>query len=565
MCGIGVYASKNSVLEIQSMKPFMDCIIHRGPDNQSITQIDNNLIFANNRLSIIDGIERSNQPFCYKNYTITFNGAIYNFIEIKQELIELGHTFITESDTEVILHAYEEYGPKCLDKFNGMWAFAIYDSDSNTLFAARDRYAIKPLYYYHSKTEFLIASELKQFKHIDLVSLSYNKKRIVEYLNNGGFKNFDYKTFYNEVFQLEGGTYMLFDVNAFSKKLYRYYNIEDSTTSGVKDYDSLQELMANSIEKRLRADMNPGVLLSGGVDSSILTIGALQHTTNISSYSFIESRDSSMDESPFISDFLQKYPHKNNQVSLPEQMKKLIDECIYYQDEPPASLSVVAQFILYKLASYNKEKLTLSGQGADEIFGGYPRFFSYIPKSKMLLNLGNAIEQFRILLKNKKKATEPIFVFKDDSTDKVFSSKSYTKYLLFNKGLRDLLHYEDRNSMAHSVESRLPYLDFRLVEGMYNSKNSFKFKLARLKGALYQTFKQELPSSIFNRMNKLAFDTPEEILLKNDFFNFDEELGKLKSKFPDLPWNKKFKSSTVGEFTAWQVYFLNRFFEIDRI
>jgi len=564
MCGIGVYASKTAMLKADSMKNFMDCIKHRGPDHQAIIEVNSHFLIANNRLAVIDDKERSNQPLSYKNLTITFNGAIYNYIELRNDLVSLGHKFTTESDTEVVLHAYHEYGTDCLHKFNGMWAFAIHDKESNTVFAARDRFSIKPLYYYHSSSEFLIASEIKQFKQIDSINLSYNKKRIVEYLNSGGFKNFDFKTFYNEIFQLEGGTYLILNLEDFSKNLYRYYSIDSSTENTIEDIDTLQKLIKDSIDKRLRADLDPGVLLSGGIDSSVLTIGTLQSKPSTSSYSFIESRDESMNETPFIQDLLNKFPHKNNQVSLPDDVTKLIDECIYFQDEPPASLSVIAQYILYKLASFNKEKLILSGQGADEIFGGYPRFFTFIPKTKFLFNLGNALNQFRILLKSKKKYQEPLFVLNDNSVKNPTSCKSYTQNLLFKKGLRDLLHYEDRNSMANGIESRLPYLDVRLVEGMYNAKNSFKFQFGRLKGALYQTFKQELPESIFQRMNKLAFDTPEKLLLQNSFFNFEKELKKLKASFPDLPWNTKFSISAVNEFTAWQVYFLNRFLDLDK-
>jgi asparagine synthase (glutamine-hydrolysing) len=268
-----------------------------------------------------------------------------------------------------------------------------------------------------------------------------------------------------------------------------------------------------------------------------------------------------MNEEEFIKSLILKFPHKNNQVLLPENLEKLIDECIYFQDEPPASLSVVAQYILYKLANYNKEKVILSGQGADEIFGGYPRFFAFIPRFTLLYYFRNAWALFKSLIKKKGPVGESIFTYDSKKKNSFRTSSDYSKYLITKHGLRDLLHYEDRNSMANSIESRLPYMDFRLVEGMINSKNSFKFQLAKLKGALYNSFKTDLPKLIFNRINKIAFDTPEKELLKENFFNPKEELEKLKASFPDLPWNSKFKSESLNEFTAWQLYFLNKFID----
>jgi asparagine synthase (glutamine-hydrolysing) len=501
----------------------------------------------------------------YKGFTISFNGAIYNYKELRKELEDVGHTFKTESDTEVILHAYEEFGAECLHRFNGMWAFVIHDASTNKLFVTRDRFSIKPLYYYHDQSDFFIASEVKQFKTIEGINLSYNKKRIVEFLQSGGFKNFDFKTFYNEIFQLEGGTYMIFNLEDFTKKLFKYYDFEDDDKGGIKADEELKSLIKESIALRKRADVPYGLTLSGGLDSCIIGQEVFRADNAIKSYSYIAEKDYELSEERYVNAFLDMYPHTNHQIIFPESIERVIKECIYFQDEPPASLSAVAQFLVYKLAKNKGEKVLLSGQGADEVFGGYPRFFGFIPKIAMILYFRNTISLFRVLKKNRVELGDELFNFELSKKDRFNSSKEYSKYLMRSYGLRDLLHYEDRNSMASSIESRLPYLDYRIVERGIKSRDYFKFQLGRLKGSMLNAFKEFLPNLLFKRIKKLAFDTPEKRLLDEGFFSIEEELNKLKNKFPDLPWNDKLDFNRINVFTAWQVYFLNLFIDSDSI
>lgn len=559
MCGIGLYASFSSQLKEKDLSLFMKSILHRGPDSQNIIQLNEKLLIASNRLAIIDVNQRSNQPMEYQHLTITFNGAIYNYLELKEELLKLGHSFKTESDTEVILHAYKEFGLDCVHKFNGMWAFVIHDAKSKTLFAARDRFSIKPLYYYHSSSSFLIGSEIKQFKTMENLNLSYNKRKIVDYISSGGFKNFDHKTFYNEIFQLEGGTYLVFNLEDFSKNIYKYYDFKDDKGE-MKEIKDLKSLVKDSIQMRKRSDMKFGITLSGGIDSSILAIESIENSS-LNSYSFIETRDNELNEESYIYSILEDYPHTNHQVTFPEEFRELVKECIYYQDEPLASLSTVAQFLVYKLAKSKGEKVLFSGQGADEVFGGYPRFFMFIPKLSFLFHYKNVFSLFKILKKSMPADTESIFKVANPNNSKFKSSKSYSKHLLSKFGLRDLLHYEDRNSMANSMESRLPYLDYRIVERGIKSSDYFKFRLGKLKGVLYDAYNEKLPSLIFRRIKKLAFDTPEKRLLDEGVFSIEDELNKLKNKFPDLPWNEKLNIQKINLFNAWQLYFLNIFLE----
>lgn len=567
MCGIGFWYNKNGV-NSSVFKKYMDKIIHRGPDNQQQILIDKNNIIGNNRLAIIDNNPRSNQPFNFEDLIISFNGAIYNYQEIKKELTNLGHTFLTESDTEVIIHAYMEYGASCVNKFEGMWAFVIYDKKKELVFCSRDRLGIKPLYYYSNNQELIISSEVKQFKEIPSIHWKMNKHKVHSYLSSGGFSNQDNQTFIQNIFQLEPGNNLIYSIKTGSISLEQYYSIEkkhDAINKG-----SLLNIIKTSVEKRLIGDQETSVMLSGGLDSSIISYHLLENKKSINSYSFIEPRESSMDESDYIKEFLLKFPHENNQVVFPDKIEQLIKECIYYQDEPPASLSTVAQFLLYKLAASRGERLMLSGQGADELFGGYPRFLSFIRPIKWLMNpieiISNILIYGKRFILNKKSKNN---ILNNESIESIHSNQnnfktsfSYTSFLMQKNGLRDLLHYEDRNSMSSGIETRLPFLDTLLINSSRNMKDEIKFKNAKRKGILLHNYKNILPGKIINRRNKMAFDTPEELLLKNSFFNANSEFQKLKNSVPNLDWNESFSlDKDASVFLKWQIYFLNIWIE----
>ena len=560
MCGIGVWFTRANKWPINLFGDFMSVISHRGPDAQIQVEVEPGLFFGNNRLAIIDNNARSNQPFIYQHFTIIFNGAIYNFQEIKKDLLNKGHQFNTESDTEVIVHAFEEYGDKCVELFDGMWAFVIHDSIKKTLFVSRDRFGIKPLYYSCNSDQLFIGSEIKQFRIIPEFELNIRSKSVQYYLESGGFKNHDANTFYEDVFQLEPGCSMLYRLEDFSLEKRRYYDLKETTKS---DHANVAELINDSVLKRTISDFTPSVMFSGGLDSSIILGHLLQHNPHTKSYSFIEDRDELLNEGEYISAFLNQYKHENHQVSLPEKIDTLISDCLVAQDEPPASLSAVAQFLIYSLASRNGEKLMMSGQGADELFAGYPRNLSLLSKGSFFKSpirtidfiKDNSTLLFRHFTSNKENVpfSNPLMPQSNFST-----IKDYMYYLINSNGLRDLLHYEDRNSMAHGIETRVPFLSHELVEFAYHLEDKKKLSRLKRKGILLDSYRKVLPPKIYKRKNKLAFDTPEKYLLKQGVFSVEKELLKVKEKFPKIEWNDNYIPSADSDVMfAWQLRFLN--------
>ena len=560
MCGIGLAFSKKNRIEAAVFQRFMDSVAHRGPDHQAFIELNEQGWIGSTRLAIIDQQARSNQPFRFQHLTLSFNGAIYNFKDLRSQLTKEGYKFETESDTEVVIKSYAAYGQDCVHKFEGMWSFVIFDSLRNQVFASRDRFGIKPLYFLDGEDDFWIGSELKQFKAAGL-QLTINSKQVQYYLESGGFKNHSSATFFNEILQLEPGHNLLFDFESMQLRVDRYYSLSDAPLPAP---GNLTDVIAKAVEDREIGDINPAMMFSGGLDSSILLLHLLKNQGPTRSYSFIEKAESSLDESPYISAFLERFPHENHQMEFPSTLDKLIAECIDAQDEPPASLSAVAQFMLYALANRVGEKLMMSGQGADEIFGGYPRFLSFIPRVHYL---GHPIESIGLLRKygkrllgNQKMQKESVFFQKGDFEQPSFSNQQeYMLYLFEKNGLRDLLHYEDRNSMAHHIETRVPFLDRRLVEYAYHLPIEVKMQGLKGKGVLVENYREILPKKIIERKDKLAFDTPEERLINNGMINVSEALDICIAAFPDLQWNELHSIlDRTNPIQQWQIYFLSR-------
>lgn len=564
MCGIGLWYSKEKMFIEEAFKKYMLRIVHRGPDFQAQIKLNDHLFIGNNRLGIIDNNPRSNQPFNYLHYTISFNGAIYNFKALRQELIALGHQFHTESDTELIIHSFAEFGPSCVDNFDGMWAFVIYDKQREELFCSRDRFGIKPFYYLYTDTGFYVGSELKQFVEIPEYQRDINSSMVKYYLDSGGFKNYSEQTFYTGILQLEPGHHLIFNIKSHKLEVIKYYALEETEEP---DNQYVIELIEEAVRNRTIADINPAVMFSGGLDSSILLGHLLQIQNNTRSYSFIEDRIDTMNETSYIESFLEKYNHQNHQISLPDNFDKLLADCLYMQDEPPASLSALAQYLIYSLASKNNERLMISGQGADELFAGYPRNLSLIKPIQFIKYPRATIsfigDNFDLILKRISPSISQSSLFNTNlnNASNYNSIQSYMKYLIENNGLRDLLHYEDRNSMAHGIETRLPFLSHHLVEFAYHLDEQLKMKGLKRKGLLLDAYREVIPAKILARKNKIAFDTPEAFLLKANYFSATDNLKKIKEKFPQLDWNEKFNLKEHGNpIMIWQMKFLNSLF-----
>ncbi len=545
MCGIyGInkQKTKESILTIMKLADF------RGPDFTG-TFLSENYSFGHNRLAIIDLESRSNQPFSCDGYEIVFNGEIYNYQEIKEELIDEGYSFHTSSDTEVLLQGYKHFGEDILHKLNGMFAFVIYNPVKNIFFGARDRLGKKPFYYYKKEGIFEFASQLKQIAHEK--DLNINKKSEKLYFRYGYVP--EPYTIFENVYKLEAGHSFFYDLESceFSKK--QYWDISTKEEHLDDSYDSikadLKMLLIDSVKQRLHSDVPVGVFLSGGVDSSLVAaIVAKELGEKLDTFS-IKFSDNEFDESNIAKEVAGLLGTKHHTLECkPEDMIELIDNLHEYYDEPYNDSSALAMMILSR-ETKKHVTVALSGDGGDELFWGYNNYFrmaKVAPLYKLpeflrtvgssLLNLVPNYRVKKIAEGLKIDSLEELFLYSGRLFDfeKLFKQENilcqdaYKKYLYSQKDFfermsdydiktylnGDIFTKVDRATMAYSLEARTPLVDYRIVE--FSQKIPFKYKYQNgsgkniLKDILYDY----LPKELFNRP-KSGFTVP----LKNWFRN----------------------------------------------
>ena len=519
---------------------------HRGPDSNDFWS-DDHISLGHNRLSIIDLSDNGKQPMHRGDWVISYNGEIYNYLEIKNELeTKYNASFITKSDTEVILAAWERWGEKALNKFRGMWAFAIYNKKNHELYLCRDRFGVKPLYYYNMNGHFLFASEIKAILEDVNVSRRANLTTVIDYLI--GFHDHGEATFFENIYQIEPGCYMRYNpVNGF-KELHQYYDLAKATVGKTSTIEEFAKCFQESVLLHLRSDVPVGTCLSGGLDSSSIATMASKYMKEYYGQQFhavtAQSEDSSNDESqyarkvvehssliwyltkPSADDFLQ-YWHK----------------CQWFQEEPIGTPSIFMQFCVMQIAREAGLKVMLDGQGGDEALLGYERYYSTFfwdglkhgKPIRMGVEFFKAIEnskltamqmlQFqayflltwlRILTNKKKWQAIPQNVLQHGLNTLRNSCKTYkdirslqiaeiTKYQMPH-----LLKYEDRNSMAWSVEARVPFVDYKVIETAVSLKPDGKINNGYTKYALRKTMDGEMPDSITWRKNKIGFEAPTD-------------------------------------------------------
>jgi len=474
------------------------------------------------------------------NLWITYNGEVYNYVELKEELINKGYKFKSTSDTEVVLVAYKEWGEECVKRFNGMWSFAIWDRNKNQIFLSRDRVGIKPLYYYNKSGNFILCSEIKGIRTYLNNKLTLNEKKIYEYLIRGqNFVGKSDETIYKEVKQLMPGSNLILKENRMIIDKYYTLKLIENRFSFNENVDKFKELFFQAIKYRLRSDVEVGSCLSGGLDSSSLVSFASQKfNKEFHTFSAIWPGNS-CDESYFVDKVNKKYHcHSNAFIPDLDNLLEVIDKEIWYQEIPLAGSSLLAQWFVMEKAKEKNIKVLLDGQGADEILSGYPFYLTpyinemiYSFKWKELYKYypslrknGYTFKWFINLQKYRfispfKKATFPI---KKVLLDKYkFGTNNQNGYICtyLPKFLKDqiektivpgLLHFEDRNSMAHSVESRVPFLDHKLLEFAVNIPTEQKIHGALTKIILRESMKNYLPIEIYNRTDKIGFSTPIE-------------------------------------------------------
>ncbi|WP_100076844.1 asparagine synthase (glutamine-hydrolyzing) [Chryseobacterium camelliae] len=568
MCGIvGIVSRNKNILTYQQIKMMTDAIEHRGPDGdgQWIDETEN-VGLGHRRLSIIDLSDAGSQPMHYLDrYSIVFNGEIYNYLEIRDFLSTKGYVFRSDSDTEVLMANFDYKKEKCLEDFDGMFAFAIWDKQEQKLFCARDRFGEKPFYYYQNNESFYFGSEMKALWRVD-VPRKTNGRMLFNYWHFGYINNSNdlSETFYEDIYQLEPSHYMFIDSNGKIVKKHKYWDIDHRNQLDFVDFREAKEtffrLFETSISRRLRSDVAVGTSLSGGLDSSSTVCminhmkvnGVEQKTFSARFPNFVK------DESVYIDKVLDTVNAKGiSCFPTTESMLNNVDKIIHHQEEPFGTLSIAAQYEVMKLARENGVIVLLDGQGADEYLCGYHGlidsfFIELKSKDKKLyreqlktykeVHSSNKINNISRRLRNnflkemlsdaqidkllgiksgidnyiKKDAKKDLYSkYKNEQFDRKYSASSLNEMLYhatFRGGLQELLRYADRNSMAHSLEVRLPFLSHELVEFVFTLPSICKVNNGFSKFILREAMNEIVPKDIVWRKDKIGYEPPN----KND-------------------------------------------------
>jgi asparagine synthase (glutamine-hydrolysing) len=577
MCGIagiicpritGESGEKRSLLNHRLLR-MTDSLLHRGPDgercwiNPSVSAG-----FGHRRLSIIDLSDNAAQPMHYQQrYTIIHNGEIYNYIEIREDLRKKGYTFITGSDTEVILAAYAHYNDECVEHFDGMFAFAIWDEKEQELFAARDRFGEKPFYYSINHNEFTFASEMKALWAAGIekrpnLQMLFNFITI-GYTDNPGRSE---ETFFENIFKLPAASRLYYTPSSNELIIEKYWDLDPSIQDKkISDKDAIEKfnaLFSASVKRRLRSDVPVGTSLSGGLDSSSVMAAADQARHLIPGTTYHSPLTSftavfpgfEKDESAFALQVAKQFNSHHHTISVTvDDLVNDWERFLHYQEEPFGSASAFAQYKVFELAKHNNIKVLLDGQGADEILAGYSKYYKWywqeLFQKRKLTGSGElkAAKELgigeRFTYKNIIAALLPdiasvilerqylLNALRHDDLSKEFvrlqSKEAYYSApvnfnlngaLYFNTcvhGLEELLRHADRNSMAHGREIRLPFLDHELVSFIFSLPSDFKIRNGWTKWLLRQSMSEKLPPEIVWRKNKIGFEPPQKAWMQD--------------------------------------------------
>ena len=556
MCGITGIFHKNKLVDSLQLKSITDSISHRGPDDYGYFA-EGSIGLGHRRLSILDLSPLGHQPMHSHDgrYVIVFNGEIYNYLELKAELINTGYVFKSSSDTEVLLNAYIEWGANCLDKFNGMWAFIIYDKLNKTAFISRDRFGVKPLYYYKNCETIIFGSEIKSILSSGIYAIQYNDKILAEYLYQGKIDTGN-DTFFQEIYSVTPGSYLIIDSNRhITEKI--FWKISHDRISGSEDElaDQYFSLFEDSVRLRMRSDVPVGVCLSGGLDSTSIICSMNRIQKKLNAVERIEAfayTDKDYCEKKYLEDTMCHVNSRLNMMSSePEDLWNTIDTLMGFHDEPVHSMTAIVGFKLFKLIKNSGIKVILNGQGADESLAGYSSYFerywlSLLSNGKFK-QLDDEIDKYcrafsvdkgtkikgvvTAYLKQKLKIF-PVYRYlssrryeNDIQRDRYIQYQvssnmfdlvnSYDRKNLFddlkssieNSPLPLYLRVEDRNSMANSTEARLPFMDYRLINMAFSLPDNMKLRGPYNKYLLRKAMTGKIPASVSERLDKMGFPT----------------------------------------------------------
>ncbi|HRF26294.1 MAG TPA: asparagine synthase (glutamine-hydrolyzing) [Ferruginibacter sp.] len=562
MCGIaGIISAQTSLVQLPVLRKMSKALAHRGPDGEGhwISR-HGHAGLAHRRLKVIDLSEAGAQPMHYLDrYSIVFNGEIYNYIELRKELKKAGYYFISNSDTEVVLAAFDYYREECLHYFDGMFAFAIWDDSEQVLFAGRDRFGEKPLYYFVNDEQFLFGSEMKALWSAGVPRLP-ERKMILNYITLGYVQNPANKaqTFFKDIFSLPAAHYLEYRPHENELQVTEYWKLDKQALISMPEKDAMdrfEELFLQSLQKRLRSDVPLGASLSGGLDSSTIVYYLQQQLRNAStSYKTFSAvfPGFEQDESAYIQQMVRTLHIENYSTSPTEaQLIDDFEKLAYYQEEPFPSSSIYAQYKVYALAKATGVTVLLDGQGADEMLAGYHKYAHWYlqemisryrftgAKKERLLMMENNI-RFTWTYRNLFAAFLPShasIALEKNEYNRIIQHPDITREMMsllrgrewegihkpvvtklndilyFNTmqyGLEELLRYADRNSMAHGVEVRLPYLNAELVQFVFSLPSNYKIRDGYTKHLLRKLMDHKLPHSIVWRTDKVAFEPPQK-------------------------------------------------------
>jgi asparagine synthase (glutamine-hydrolysing) len=593
MCGI--FASAG----FEPDQRCIDIVRHRGPDGQGWKVFESALgpvCLGHRRLAIIDLDERSNQPMTCDDgrFWLTYNGEIYNFVELRDELTARGATFSTTSDSEVLLQAYATWGEAALDRLRGMFAFVIYDRERQRLFAARDRFGIKPLYYFVSRRGVAFASEIKQLIDLPDFTRRLNLERAVDYLDVG-FTDHTEETMFADARQLRGGQCLSIDLRDWrpeSVAARRYYDLPRRPLEKMSEAaaaDRFRELFAESVQLHLRSDVRVGSCLSGGIDSSSIVAmmallkqgagGAEPVHTVTACY-----EDRSIDERPFAETVVAAADAEPHYIYPSAQgVFDVAERLTWHQDEPQYNTSMYAQWCVFEEAGRRGVKVMLDGQGADEQLAGY-HYDAFPVQSGALARKGDVFGFLHLLLERKIWHGHPIgeqlltipnrprlpefarrwrgggsgaqaaerlsasvasahrpamgvyaATLERDEVETIDNIGGLCVANLLGLSLPKLLRYEDRNSMAHSIEARLPFLDHPLVEFCIGLWDQHKIIGGDTKRVLRAAMANIVPRAVLTRRDKIGFATPQQDWFRGEIRQAMEDgVHETLRRFPEL-------------------------------
>lgn len=587
MCGInGVWHTAGRAVDTALVQAVTRRLAHRGPDDEGFLWLETrtgqwsendrgalpaDLAFGFRRLAILDLSPAGHQPMSYAdgNYWLVFNGEIYNYIELRDELKSKGFTFQSGTDTEVVLAAYAAWGVECLKRFNGMWAFALWDGVERQLFCARDRFGIKPFNYFYQNQTFAFASEIKALLPLMATAPRPNPKLIYDFLVYG-WTDHTPETFFEGVQQLLPAHYLVLNDGQLTCR--RYWHLDPTHYEKLPSESAYAQrflaLFEDAVRLHLRSDVAVGTCLSGGLDSSSIVCVAnrllLQEHTLPSQLVGEHQKtfsscfdDARFDERPYIEQVLDATGAERNFV-FPSgaQLVEVLPRLVWHQDEPFGSTSLFAQWSVMEKVAERGVRVLLDGQGGDELLGGYHHYFHYfwgalagrgqwptlwreiqayrgyyaLPLWRAALWVGQNFAPSGMVRWARQLKREGANVgglglspeFSRQFAERVYSSpawrgdvfEDYMYDSLTRQVLPALLRFEDRNSMAHAVEARVPFLDYRLVEFVAALPAAQKIHDATTKVVLRQAMRGILPEGVRQRRDKMGFVTPEMVWLK---------------------------------------------------